>query len=216
MNGIRNFIGSPLSYDVLCILLGYLCGSVSFSIILSNISGKGDIRQYGSGNAGASNITRTMGWQFGLLTALGDVLKGTLAVYIGNAIVPNMGGLLAGFAAFIGHRHPLFFGLKGGKCVATLGGVFLGIDIRIALCFLGLWLVILLVSRYVAVAGFLGCWVLPFASSYFRPDIEILPRMATIMCWMLCWYHRDNIKRLRRRAEPKVDFKLHDKEQKYG
>lgn len=211
-----NFFHGPVLYDVICVIVGYLCGSMNFAIIISKLTGKGDIRQYGSGNAGTSNITRTMGWQYGLITVLGDVLKGTLAVYIGFAIVPDMGGLLAGFAAFIGHRHPLFFGLKGGKSVATFGGVALGLDIRIALSFLGAWLVIVLVTRYMAMGGILGCWVIPYTASIFRPDIEILPRVLVIMCWLLCWYHRDNIKRIRRRQEPKASLKLHEKEEKYG
>jgi len=205
-----------VSNELIAMIVGYLIGSVSFALLVSKFAGRGDIRSYGSGNAGASNVARNLGWKAGVLTLLGDVLKGALAVYIGGRISPGDGALLAGAGAFIGHRYPLYFGLKGGKCAATLGGVFLAIDIRIALCYLAAWIVIMLVTRYAALATSIGCWALPVASYYFRPDIPRLHIYAVMLCWLLVFFHRDNFKRLRRKTEPRLDFKRHENEEKYG
>ena len=213
---LGNLTNNKLAFEIIAIVCGYLLGSVNFAIVVSKMSGQGDIRDYGSGNAGASNITRTMGWQYGIITVLGDVLKGTLAVFIGTRLVPGAGGMLAGAGAFFGHRWPIFFDMRGGKSVATLGGVFLGLDYRIALWFLGVWAFLVLTTRYMSTAASLGVWILPFASKFYRPDLESIGAFAILLSWCVFFFHRENRKRMRKGLEPMVSFKLHPKEEKYG
>ena len=109
---------------ILVCAISYLLGSVSFGILTSKAANGPDLRKVGSGNTGASNVQRTMGWKFGLITFAGDVMKGLAACLIGRLLTgSHMGALLAGFFAVIGHNWPVFYGFKGGKGVATSCGV---------------------------------------------------------------------------------------------
>jgi len=106
-----------------CAAIGYLIGSINFSIIISNIFYKDDIRTHGSGNAGSTNMLRTHGTVPGLLTFAGDLIKTAIAVIIGALIYNLIGAYVAGFFCIIGHVFPLYFKFKGGKGVATVAMV---------------------------------------------------------------------------------------------
>ena len=201
--------------DAFVLLFGYLLGSINPAIILSKMSGNGDVRDYGSGNDGTSNITRTLGIKYGIVTALFDIFKGWLAAYVGMRFLPADGVLLGGFAAMLGHRYPIFFGLKGGKCVATYGGSLLAVDIRIALCYLAAWAFFILVTRYMAMGAILGVWIVPFAGGWFLPEFQVFRIYAVAVGWIICSFHKKNFKRVKRGLEPKVTLKLHHKEEKY-
>ena len=112
---------------LMCILAcaaAYLIGSISSGILVSRVAKGPDLRTVGSGNTGASNVQRTMGWKYGLITFVADVLKGILGCLAGHLMTGDlMGALLAGFFAVIGHNWPVFFGFKGGKGVSTSCGV---------------------------------------------------------------------------------------------
>lgn len=201
--------------DVFIVLFGYLLGSINFAIIISKASGNGDVRDYGSGNAGTSNVARTIGLKYGAVVMILDILKGFIAALVGRHFVPADGALLGGFAAILGHRYPIYFRMRGGKSVATYGGVLLAIDYRIALCFAAAWLFFILVTKYMAMGAILGVWIVPLVSRYFQSEITILPTYTIAIGWILVFFHRKNFKRIRNRAEPKVTFKLHEKEEKY-
>ena len=94
-------------------------------------------------------------------------------------------------------------------------GLHATIDYRIALCFAAAWLFFILVTKYMAMGAILGVWIVPLVSRYFQPEITILPTYTIAIGWILVFFHRKNFKRIRNRAEPKVTFKLHEKEEKY-
>ncbi len=109
---------------VLACVLSYLIGSVSTGTLVSKAANGPDLRTVGSGNPGASNVQRTMGWKYGLITFVGDILKGLLACLAGSLLTGDpMGALLAGLFAVIGHNWPLYYAFKGGKGVSTSCGV---------------------------------------------------------------------------------------------
>ena len=146
------FSEKPLQTVLACIL-AYLIGSVSTGILVAK-AGKGpDLRTVGSKNTGASNVQRTMGWKFGLITFAGDMLKGLLACVIGGLLTgDHMGALLAGFVSVIGHNWPVFFGFRGGKGVATTCGVMLCFPIYAAICFV-LTIALIAWKRYISVGS---------------------------------------------------------------
>lgn len=109
---------------VLACVLSYLIGSVSTGTLVSKAANGPDLRTVGSGNPGASNVQRTMGWKYGLITFVGDILKGLLACLAGRLLTgDHMGALLAGLFAVLGHNWPLYYAFKGGKGVSTSCGV---------------------------------------------------------------------------------------------
>jgi glycerol-3-phosphate acyltransferase PlsY len=109
---------------MVAVILSYLVGSLSTGILTAKAANGPDLRTVGSKNTGASNVQRTMGWKYGLITFGGDAAKGLLACLLGRLLTgDHMGALLSGFAAVIGHNWPVFFGFKGGKGVATSCGV---------------------------------------------------------------------------------------------
>ncbi len=209
-------ISREFLYDGFVILFGFLLGSLNFAIMISKGSGNGDVREYGSGNAGTSNVARTIGLKYAAVVLVLDILKGYIATIVGKHFVPDQGELLGGFGAILGHRYPIFFGMKGGKSVATYAGVLLGIDYRIALCFVAVWAVVILVSRYMALGAVVAVWAVPFAAKYFYPDYRALRTYSIAIGWIIVFFHRANIKRMRRHQEPKATLKLHSKEEKYG
>ena len=113
---------------VLVSIIAYLLGNIATSYIVSKVFGKIDIRDYGSGNAGSTNVFRVLGAKAAVIAFLGDVLKGTAAVLIGRYIGGSYGEILAGIFVIIGHNWPVFLGGKGGKGIATTIGLMLPID----------------------------------------------------------------------------------------
>ena len=109
---------------LLSCIIAYLIGSISSGLLIARAAKGPDLRKVGSGNTGASNVQRTMGWKYGLITFALDILKGLISCWIGSLLTgDHMGALPAGFFAVIGHNWPLFFGFKGGKGVSTSCGV---------------------------------------------------------------------------------------------
>lgn len=105
-------------------LLGYLLGSIPLGYLMGRLRGI-DVRNYGSGATGGTNVLRTLGWGFAIFTALGDIFKGTLAVYLGQQLGGDWAAAIAGLSAVLGHSYPVWLGFRGGKSVATGGGAVL-------------------------------------------------------------------------------------------
>ena len=121
---IPSVFSEQLLGTVLACLFSYLVGSVSSGLLIARAANGPDLRTVGSGNTGASNVQRTMGWKYGLITFAADMCKGIVACLAGRLLTgDHMGALLAGFFAVIGHNWPVFFGFKGGKGVSTSCGV---------------------------------------------------------------------------------------------
>ena len=189
------------------VILAYLAGSLASAVIVCRALGLGDPREQGSGNPGATNVLRLYGRTAALLTLCGDVLKGLVPVLILRYLqAPDVFVAAAGLAAFSGHIYPLFFGLRGGKGVATLIGVLFGFHWLLGAAFIATWLLVALLSRYSSLAAIIAalsaplyCWWLIAAAPYITA--------AGLMCAVLVWRHRSNIRNLLSGVENRISFK---------
>jgi glycerol-3-phosphate acyltransferase PlsY len=190
--------------------VGYLLGSIPFGLLLTRVSGLGDIRTIGSGNIGATNVLRTGHKGLAALTLALDALKGTLAAIVGYRIgalfgLATDGSLIAGLAAFLGHLFPVWLGFKGGKGVATYIGVIGGLIWPGALVFCGIWLATAVVTRYSSLSALAASVATPIIllALGFRPEALL----ALFMTLLLLWKHAANIGRLLKGEEPKIGAK---------
>ena len=203
-------------------ILSYLLGSLNFGVILSNTVKKEDVRESGSGNAGTTNMMRTYGKTLGLLTIAGDILKVMVAIWIAFKImdVEELKVTLdnasdypqvvlksfAGLFAVLGHIFPCFFKFKGGKGVATSGGMVIMIDWRIALILLIIFALTILITKYVSLGSILMAVFYPVFIGIFYKDI-ILVLIATVFTIIVVVAHRENVKRLINHTENKIGQK---------
>ena len=183
------------------LLLGYLLGSIPFGVILTAISGAGDLRSIGSGNIGATNVLRTGRKGLAAATLLLDLFKGWAAVVIVGILFPGNEALAAA-AAFLGHCYPLWLKFHGGKGVATLMGIVLALHWPIALIYAVLWLGLLATLRISSVAGMVAAISTPVTAAWFgRFDLVLL---LLALALITVWKHRANIDRLISGDEPRV------------
>ena len=204
------------------VVAAYLIGSISFAVIFAKAFMKKDVRELGSGNAGATNVLRNAGVVPGLLTFLCDALKGFAASYMGYAIFDYIhtqtnsewsyaiyGAYLCGAACMLGHILPIFFEFKGGKGVATSVGIF-AVCCPIAIIIgLAVFILCVIFTRYVSLGSVLAATVVVIFSIIFHNDsANILPQiiLAAIMGAMVIGKHKGNIKRLLNGTESKVKF----------
>jgi acyl phosphate:glycerol-3-phosphate acyltransferase len=192
--------------DVLLILCGYLLGSMPWGYWLPRLLTGVNIRKIGSGNTGAANVWRTQGFKLGLSVALLDVAKGLAAALLGVWLGSELVGLLAGIAALVGHWRPLFMGFaRGGKIVATTGGVALALAPLATLAAAAVWIAIFLVTRYTSVASLLGAATLPLFTLLFGASwlVVAFTAGAAVAIFTL---HRANIGRLLNRTENRFEL----------
>lgn len=214
--------------------VGYLMGSINSAIITVRLLKHEDVRKFGSGNAGLTNTLRCFGKLCALFTLIGDLGKGVVAVLISQwatgAFTQGTGdlyfiGCLAGCAAIIGHVFPLYYGFKGGKGVLVGVSIFLVLDWRVFCILIGMFAVILLISKYVSLSSVIATFCCPFvtaAAQYFWGDIhgvvysipQIVLHFGTtaVMAAMIIFMHRSNIRRLREGTERKITDKKERKE----
>ncbi len=183
------------------LIVGYLLGSIPFGLILTRLTGAGDLRAIGSGNIGATNVLRTGRKGLAAATLLLDMGKGFAAVWIAGNL-PGGDEALGGFAAVIGHCFPIWLKFKGGKGVATLMGVALSLAWPIGAAYAAVWLGVLAVSRYSSLAGMSAAVAAPVAAM--ASGHEIYTVMLALLAGLVLWLHRANITRLRAGTEPKV------------
>src|SRR5215470_2145205 len=138
----------PESFLPVAFVIGYLFGSVPFGLILTKFAGTADLRSIGSGNIGATNVLRTGRKGLAAATLLLDMLKGTLAVWLGSRYSGELAAIVAGLGAFLGHLFPVWLKFKGGKGVATYIGVLLGLVWQGAVIFCVMWLAVAAITRY--------------------------------------------------------------------
>ena len=190
---------------IAAVLIGYLCGSIPFGVLLTRFFGAGDLRKIGSGNIGATNVLRTGRKGLAAATLLGDMLKGTAAVLVVAEFVGYDFTILAGLAAFFGHLFPVWLRFKGGKGVATYLGVTLALVWPAALGFAAIWLLTAFVTRYSSLSALVGSLVSPLIAYYF----DSLPIAMTLyfMTVVLWWMHRANIARLLNGTEGRIGSK---------
>lgn len=194
----------------LSMVIGYILGSASFSIILSKILGR-DIRKAGSGNPGATNTARVFGMGMGLVTLAGDFIKTVLSIWIARELVGDVGVLSGGLSCLFGHCCSAFHHFKGGKGISCGAAMALMLDWRIFLCLAVLFLLVALVSRKVSPASILCAAALPVLAAVFHCGTVTVVGCAVGAVFVI-FRHRSNIVRLIRGTEP--DFKAGKPENK--
>lgn len=196
-------IGWPAVIAVLS--LGYLMGSIPFGLLLTRMAGHGDLRAIGSGNIGATNVLRTGNKKLAAATLVLDALKATIAAVIAQAVFGQNAGLIAGFAAFIGHLFPIWLGFKGGKGVATYIGTLLGVAPLMVLVFAAVWLAVAFVSRYSSLSAMVATLVIPVALWILgTPEAALVTAVMTAISY---WRHKANIERLIAGTESRIGQK---------
>ena len=190
-------------------VIGYLFGNISSGILIAKLYGVGDIRKQGSGNAGTTNVLRTLGWVPSVLTLVGDCLKGLIPALIGKWIAGDIGLLVGGTFAILGHDFPALFGFKGGKGIATSLGLILAINPWIAVILFVLVVAIVAVTGYMSVGSLCAALAYPLLTAILQRGCDhyaayvwfaIFASLLTIFC------HRANIARLFRGEENRLDF----------
>lgn len=189
--------------DALVVLGGYLLGSVPFGYVLPRVLRGEDIRQQGSGNLGASNVWRVYGRSLGIPVAVLDVAKGFVPAALGLWLGGDWVGVLAGAAAMAGHARPVYLGFsKGGKMVATAGGVAFALAPLAAVACLVTWLLVFAVFRFASVASIVAALALPVLSWAFGASWPIVAFTAAAALGVVA-LHRQNIRRLLSGTEPR-------------
>jgi glycerol-3-phosphate acyltransferase PlsY len=192
----------------LLIAAGYVLGSLPFAYWLPRLVRGIDIRTVGSGNVGASNVWRTCGPRLGLTVALLDIGKGLAAGLLGRFLGDELIGVLAGTAALAGHWRPLFLGFRrGGKLVATTGGVALAVAPLVSVCGAAVWIAVFLLTRYASVASIAAGCSLPLFALLFDASWPVLGFTigAAVAITVL---HQANIRRLLHGEERRSSFSL--------
>jgi acyl phosphate:glycerol-3-phosphate acyltransferase len=194
-----------MALNAIIIILAYLLGSIPSGLIIGKVFYGKDIREHGSGNLGGTNTFRTLGVKAGLVVSIADVLKGTLAASLPlllNADELHM--LLVGVFAVIGHMYPVFAGFRGGKAVATSGGVLLAYIPELFLLMLIIFFISLYITKYVSLSSILT-GIAAFIYSLFTQDIPLIVVVAVLASFVI-YRHRANIERIRKKTEPKIKW----------
>lgn len=191
---------------ILQCIFAYLLGSIPSGVWIGKNFYNKDIRDYGSGNTGATNTFRILGPKAGTFALIGDVLKGTIAtlipIYFGTDIHPMFIGLFA----ILGHVYPLFLKFKGGKAVATTAGVAIAIHPLFVIIYASIFLVILLTTSMVSVASMLAVFLAAIGSLFLGDPI--FSAIIWFLAVLIIYLHRENITRIRNKEESRVPFGL--------
>jgi glycerol-3-phosphate acyltransferase PlsY len=209
---------------LIVLILSYFIGSIPTAIITGKLLRKIDIREHGSGNAGATNVLRVLGWKAGIFVLAIDMLKGYIAVVWIVDIIPDLHDIdtkaiyqiMAGAAAICGHIWTIFAGFKGGKGVGTAAGVFLGLQpIPVFICLL-VFIGIVSRTKYVSLGSMIGAILLPtiLLVEYFflgKPVPIAHMVIAVLLAILIVVMHRENIHRLVEGTENKISFRKGEK-----
>ncbi|MEA1961938.1 MAG: glycerol-3-phosphate 1-O-acyltransferase PlsY [Bacillota bacterium] len=193
--------------EVLLVILCYFIGAIPFSYILSAILGKVDIRSQGSGNVGATNVLRTVGVKVALLSFLGDLGKGALCALIGLYFGGELLAAFCALAAVIGHCYTVFLRFRGGKGVATTGGVILVLMPSVFLILLTTFIVVAVFTRYVSLASICVAAMFPIAALIMGESLSYVI-MSLCAAIIVIYGHRENISRFRNGTESRITDKV--------
>ncbi len=200
-------------------IIAYLIGSINFSVIISKRIAGFDVREKGSGNAGTTNMLRSVGKGAAVLTLVCDILKGVIAILIaiaiGNIVLGSDKGLLvqiAGIAVVVGHTFPIFFGFKGGKGIATSLGILLITNWQIGLICLIFALVLMVLTRMVSLGSCAAAVLFPILTLFIKEHYVVEQGgnyfiYSVILAIIVLYNHRSNIKRILDGTENKISFK---------
>lgn len=190
--------------NIILPIVAYLVGSISSAIIISKLYSLEDPRNVGSGNPGATNVLRSGNKSAAALTLVGDILKGFLPV-----LAAKLFGLspvliaLTGLLAFVGHLYPIYYQFKGGKGVATAGGVLIGISPLVVLFLILIWLASAFISRYSSLSALIAATAAPILIALIKPEFAYIV-LGVIIAVFLIWRHRANVDRLLKGTETKI------------
>ena len=199
--------------ELLLIITAYLIGSIPTALLISRHFFGVDIREYGSGNMGATNTFRVLGSKFGTIVMIGDMLKGILAVALYNLLPYYLTNELdrtnlmigLGLAAVAGHIYPIWAQFRGGKGVATLFGMLLAIQPIVAVSCVGVFLLVLFLTRYVSLSSILAGVALPICVLWIYNEKEVFYRVfAVAVAALVVLTHQKNISRLLKGNESRV------------
>lgn len=212
---------------IIVTIIAYLLGSISFSVIISKKMAGFDVREKGSGNAGTTNMLRSVGKGAAIVTLILDILKGVVTIWlsifygfmlykiwninIDYAILVQVSGILV----IVGHTYPIYFGFKGGKGVATALGILLVTNWHIGIISLVFALVLIIVSRMVSVGAICAAILFPVLTLFSYESLFIEPGnymvFSIIIAIIVCFNHRENIKRIMNGTENKISLKNKNK-----
>ena len=212
-----------IPYYIIIGMIAYLIGSVNFSVLISKKVAGFDVREKGSGNAGTTNMLRTVGKGAAVVTLILDILKGVVAIYVailyGN-IVSKLTSMIvdnsilvqiSGIFVIIGHTFPIYFGFKGGKGVATALGILLTTNYQIGLICLVFALILMVLTRMVSVGSLAAAILFPVLTLFLAQENFIVPGnyflYSIIIALIVFFNHRSNVKRLLNGTENKISFK---------
>lgn len=201
--GVSDIFLSPLAF----LIWGYLLGSVPFGLLLTKAAGLGDVRKIGSGNIGATNVLRTGNKALAAATLALDVAKGFLPVWLAVLFCPDAlrGEMMAGAGAIAGHMYPVWLKMKGGKGVAAALGVILGFSWPAGLIVFGTWLLTALIFRMSSLAALVASAAAPgYVWLFANAPLAWFTAAMGFLIWVR---HKDNIRRLLKREEPKIGAK---------
>ena len=193
---------------LVAIVMAYLLGSVPFAVVSSRLFGLADPRSYGSKNPGATNVLRSGNKKAAIVTLLGDLAKGGLAVFLAQTYGPHFGlgsgtVTLVALAVFFGHLYPIFLHFRGGKGVATAAGVLLALDPLLGLATLGVWLLLAFTLRYSSLSALVAAATAPLIAFFLWGRDPLLAAVA-IIAMALVAKHWPNLQRLMAGTEPKI------------
>jgi glycerol-3-phosphate acyltransferase PlsY len=192
----------------LMLIAAYFLGSIPFAFLFVKAAGRGDLRQVGSGNVGATNAMRAAGWKVALPIAVLDVAKGVGAVLLMRQVTANLDWVAAaGLAAIVGHCFPVWLRFTGGKGVATGAGVFFTLAWLPMVVVAGVWVAMLLVFRIVSIASVTAAAAFPVAFFFIAHPPAPVVACAVLAALVIIWRHRGNLARLARGEEPRLGEK---------
>lgn len=206
------FKNIPLIPSLLLILLyvfiPYLLGSINTAIIVSRVMYNDDIRKYGSGNAGFTNVMRTYGKKAAIITFVGDLLKTMIAIMIGWCVFGYLTAYIAGFACFIGHIFPVFYHFRGGKGILCMTAILFMLDWRIFLILLTLFIAIVLVTKYISAGSVICAMTYPLLLNRMNnTGLRMIEFIAMGIGIIVVVKHWQNMKRIFNGTESKFEFK---------
>ena len=185
-------------------IIAYLLGSIPSALIVGKVGYNIDVREHGSGNLGATNAFRTLGVKAGSIVVLGDILKGTAATALPLLFDVNVYTLIIGIFAVIGHTYPIFAKFKGGKAVATSGGIILGINPLLFIAMIVTFILSLYLSKYVSLSSMIT-GVVSTIISLFLNDWLLFAMILSLTIFVF-FRHKENIRRIKNKTEPKITW----------
>ncbi|WML48200.1 glycerol-3-phosphate 1-O-acyltransferase PlsY [Neobacillus sp. PS3-34] len=195
-----------MAITIIILILAYLLGSIPSGLIIGKAFYGKDIRQHGSGNLGGTNTFRTLGKKAGIAVTLADILKGTLAASLPVLFHANdLNPLIPGVIAVVGHMYPVFAGFRGGKAVATSGGVLLFCAPDLFVTTLVMFILGLYTTKYVSLSSMIAALTSVLFAIFISKDVPLIV-VVSLLSLFVIYRHRANIKRIINKTEPKIKW----------